>query len=96
VRLHCFWLDLCLALLLAPASTLAQAWSDPSMAKEPAPPLQRATLPNGLRVWTQPRPSSESVAALLVFRAGSRCETAANSDVSHYVEHMVFTGTDGE
>jgi predicted Zn-dependent peptidase len=92
VRLHCFWLALCLALLLAPASTLAQAGSDPSMVEQP-PPLQQATLANGLRLWIQPRPSSESVAALLVLRAGSRYETEGNNGVSHYVEHMVFTGT---
>jgi predicted Zn-dependent peptidase len=57
-------------------------------------PLHRHTLPNGLRVWCQPRPDSESVAALLVIRAGSRYEDLANNGVSHYVEHMLFTGTE--
>jgi predicted Zn-dependent peptidase len=57
-------------------------------------PLQRYTLPNGLSVWCQPRPDSESVAALLVIRAGSRYENLSNNGVSHYVEHMLFTGTE--
>jgi predicted Zn-dependent peptidase len=57
-------------------------------------PLQRHTLSNGLRVWCQPRPDSESVVALLVIRAGSRYEDLSNNGVSHYVEHMLFTGTE--
>jgi predicted Zn-dependent peptidase len=57
-------------------------------------PLYRTTLANGLRVWCQPRPDSESVAALLVLEAGSRHETAADNGVSHFVEHMLFTGTE--
>jgi predicted Zn-dependent peptidase len=66
-----------------------------SLPKESEPfPLHRQTLPNGLRVWCQPRPDSESVAALLVIRAGSRYEDLSNNGVSHYVEHMVFTGTE--
>ena len=66
-----------------------------SLSKEGEPfPLQRHTLPNGLRVWCQPRPDSESVAALLVIRAGSRYEDLSNNGVSHYVEHMLFTGTE--
>ena len=66
-----------------------------SLSKEIEPfPLHRHTLPNGLRVWCQPRPDSESVAALLVIRAGSRYENLSNNGVSHYVEHMVFTGTE--
>ncbi len=56
--------------------------------------VHRHTLSNGLRVWCQPRPDSESVAALLVVRAGSRYETRLDNGVSHFVEHMVFTGTE--
>jgi predicted Zn-dependent peptidase len=57
-------------------------------------PLVRFTLPNGLRVWCQPRSDSESVAALLVIGTGARYETPSNSGVSHFVEHMLFTGTE--
>ena len=51
-------------------------------------------LPNGLRVWIEPRPDSESVTALLVVRVGSRYETPANNGISHFVEHLVFDGTE--
>jgi predicted Zn-dependent peptidase len=56
--------------------------------------LHRFTLENGLRVWVQPRDDSQSIAAMLVFRAGARYETRAESGVSHFVEHMLFTGTE--
>ncbi len=56
--------------------------------------VQRFMLPNGLRVWIEPRPESESVTALLVVRVGSRYETRANNGISHFVEHMVFDGTE--
>ena len=85
---------LCLLPFLATARVTAQEpTSGLSQPGEPFP-LQRYTLPNGLRVWVQSRPDSESVAALLVVRAGSRYENVSNNGVSHYVEHMLFTGTE--
>ena len=56
--------------------------------------VHRYTLPNGLRVWLQPRSDSPSATALLVVRAGSRCEQPVNNGVSHFVEHMLFAGTE--
>lgn len=55
--------------------------------------IHRFTLKNGLKVWCQPRPDSKSVVTYIVFRVGSRCESRANNGISHFVEHMVFTGT---
>ena len=84
----------CLSLLSTAATTRAQdPFSGWSMQSEPFP-LYRRTLPNGLHVWVQPRLDSESVTTLLVLRAGSRYEVLSNSGVSHFVEHMVFTGTE--
>jgi predicted Zn-dependent peptidase len=56
--------------------------------------LERFTLENGMRVWVQPRDDSQSIAAMLVFGAGARYESRAESGVSHFVEHMLFTGTE--
>ena len=39
--------------------------------------VYRHTLPNGLRIWLQPRSDSESATALLAIRAGSRYEQPA-------------------
>ena len=55
--------------------------------------IVRYTLPNGLRVWVKPRPGSDTVAILGQVPVGSRHETEANNGISHFVEHMVFTGT---
>jgi predicted Zn-dependent peptidase len=57
-------------------------------------PLHRFELSNGLQVWCQPRRDSESVAALLVVPVGARHENPGNNGISHYVEHMLFTGTE--
>ncbi len=56
--------------------------------------LHRSTLPNGLRVWIESRPQVESITALLVVNVGSRYETPANNGISHFVEHLVFDGTE--
>ncbi|GAB4438261.1 MAG: pitrilysin family protein [Chloroflexi bacterium OHK40] len=83
-----------LALTLLAAIMIAHpALSSAAPYREPFP-IERFTLANGLRVWVQPRSDSESVAAMLVFRAGARYEPRALSGVSHFVEHMLFTGTE--
>jgi predicted Zn-dependent peptidase len=82
-------------LLLSAGVTLAVQEPLPELPAQGEPfPTHRTTLANGLQVWSQPRPDSESVAALLVIRAGSRYEDVTNNGISHYVEHMVFTGTE--
>jgi predicted Zn-dependent peptidase len=79
---------------------LALLFATPVAAQEPVPAqtepfaLYRSTLPNNLHLWIQPCDGSESVAALLILRAGSRYEDVANNGVSHFVEHMLFTGTE--
>ena len=55
--------------------------------------LRRARLANGLRVWVKPRPGTATVVLLLQVPVGSRNETEANNGISHFLEHMLFTGT---
>lgn len=77
------------------------AWN--AMARKPRPadtqlgqpfPLTTYRLPNGMAVWCQPRPASTSVVALIAVRAGSRYEDTTNNGMSHFLEHLVFTGTE--
>lgn len=56
--------------------------------------LSRVTLPNGLRVWHLLRTESPSVAVGVVIRAGTRSEEVSNSGISHFVEHMCFSGSE--
>lgn len=52
------------------------------------------TLPNGLRVVVTPIPTAQSAAVSLWVRVGSRDETPATNGLSHYIEHMLFKGTE--
>jgi predicted Zn-dependent peptidase len=85
---------LCLLPCLASTTAWAQEPTSGQSAQSEPFPLYKVMLANGLRVWCQPRPDSESVATLLVVGAGSRNETLVNNGASHFVEHMLFTGTE--
>lgn len=50
-------------------------------------------LPSGVRVVTAPMPHVESVSLGVWVGAGGRCEPAAQSGVSHFLEHILFKGT---
>ncbi|MEO6458411.1 MAG: pitrilysin family protein [Chloroflexia bacterium] len=51
-------------------------------------------LPNGLRVITSPMPHTRSAAVQFYVGVGARHERPALSGISHFVEHMVFKGTE--
>ncbi len=55
--------------------------------------IEQSTLPGLLTVVTARLPDFESAAVVVVVRAGSRDETALNSGVAHFLEHMAFKGT---
>ncbi len=50
-------------------------------------------LPSGLRVLTVPMPASESVTLAVWVKTGSRNEDIKKLGVSHFLEHMVFKGS---
>ncbi len=54
----------------------------------------RFKLDNGLRVWAHQRPRTGTLALLMQIPVGSRHETRQDNGVAHFVEHMVFTGTE--
>jgi len=51
-------------------------------------------LDNGLRVITSTIPHARSVSATFFVRVGSRCESETTQGISHFIEHMLFKGTD--
>ena len=55
--------------------------------------FQHTQLTNGLSVVAELNPAVHSVALGFFVRTGSRDETAAVSGVSHFLEHMVFKGS---
>lgn len=54
----------------------------------------KQTLANGLTLIRVPMESVKSITALALVKVGSRYENAQNSGISHFLEHMVFKGTD--
>jgi len=56
--------------------------------------VELTELPGGLRVITEEVPSVRSVALGLWVRTGSRDEDTAQAGASHFLEHMLFKGTE--
>jgi predicted Zn-dependent peptidase len=52
------------------------------------------TLANGLRVVTTPMPTAQSAAVAFFVGVGSRYEEPRTNGLSHYIEHMLFKGTE--
>ena len=55
---------------------------------------ERTTLPNGIRIVTGTMPHVRSVSMALFFAVGSRYEPDRIAGVSHFIEHMLFKGTE--
>ncbi len=58
------------------------------------PFYERSVLDNGLRVLTSSMPHTHSVAVTVYIGAGSRYEHEDMAGVSHFLEHMIFKGTE--
>jgi predicted Zn-dependent peptidase len=54
---------------------------------------EKAILPNGLRILTVPMPHVRSVTIAMFLGAGSRYEADEEAGLSHFLEHMLFKGT---
>ncbi|MCA9135166.1 MAG: insulinase family protein [Planctomycetales bacterium] len=57
------------------------------------PEFKQTTLPNGLRIVAETDPRSYSMSLGYFVRAGSRNELDPQSGLSHFLEHMMFKGT---
>lgn len=55
--------------------------------------ISRTVLPNGLRVISERMEHVRSVSVGVWIGTGSREETAEESGISHFIEHMLFKGT---
>jgi zinc protease len=56
-------------------------------------PIERYTLPNGLRVVLNPIPGSVTAGVCLTFDVGSRDEREGRTGVAHLFEHLMFQGS---
>ena len=62
--------------------------------KDKQPSFQKTTLDSGVRVVTWEMPHTRSVTSSVFVGVGSRYESAEQAGVSHFIEHMVFKGTE--
>jgi predicted Zn-dependent peptidase len=56
-------------------------------------PFHATRLPNGLEIVAETMPTAKSAAVGFFVRTGARDESAPESGVSHFLEHMLFKGT---
>ena len=56
--------------------------------------LQTHTLDNGLRVYLLPVKDSPVVSVMVAYKVGSADEEKDQTGLSHYLEHLLFKGTD--
>src|SRR5208283_5550162 len=62
-------------------------------AHNPLRDIETTTLSNGVRIITETMPHVRSVSVGVWVGAGSRRETPERNGISHFIEHMVFKGT---
>jgi predicted Zn-dependent peptidase len=55
--------------------------------------IETTTLPNGLRIITEPMPGLASVSVGIWVMAGGRHERSEQNGIAHFLEHMAFKGT---
>ncbi len=56
--------------------------------------IRTETLPNGLHVYLKPVPGSPVVTTMMAYKVGSADENLDATGLSHYLEHLMFKGTD--
>jgi predicted Zn-dependent peptidase len=56
--------------------------------------IERTTLPNGVRIVSSRMDNVRSASLIITFAAGARHEDDEHAGVSHFLEHMVFKGTE--
>src|SRR5947209_9968029 len=89
------------AVFLAPAVRAAEP-EQPKKAENPAlkaaaalyEGIRTETLPNGLRVYLKPVKGATTVTTMVAYKVGSSDEDLDNTGLSHYLEHLMFKGTD--
>lgn len=56
--------------------------------------IRVATLDNGLRVYLKPVAGAPVVTTMMAYKVGSADEDLNNTGLSHYLEHLMFKGTE--
>ncbi len=92
-------------LLLTPAAALSLSDAEkPNLKPVENPAIKAAsalyngvrveTLDNGLKVYLKPVPKATAVTTMVAYKVGSADEDLDSTGLSHYLEHLMFKGTD--
>ena len=68
--------------------------TSPLMAEELAPHLHKTTLDNGLTVLVKEMPGTRVATVQIWVKAGSVYENTDEAGITHFIEHMIFKGTE--
>ncbi len=79
--------------LVVNTETDSNGFTYESVANDPTG-LRLYTLENGLKVYLGKNEEEPKIQTLIAVRAGSKYDPADNTGLAHYLEHMVFKGTD--
>jgi len=79
------------ALAILVASML---WCPTTAAGEFPVQVEETVLSNGLKVFCLKRPGNPQTACILAVRTGSSSEVTGKTGIAHFLEHMLFKGTD--
>ena len=77
-----------------PAAALQRPGSTRVLVDAPDGAIRRTVLPGGLRIVTEAMPGVRSAAFGIWVGVGSRDEVPSLAGASHYLEHLLFKGTD--
>src|SRR5207244_13062010 len=56
--------------------------------------MKSAKLDNGLQIYMLPVPNSPVVTTMMAYKVGACDEDQSATGLSHYLEHLLFKGTD--
>src|SRR5947199_5251511 len=56
--------------------------------------VRTEVLPNGLKVYLKPVPGAPIVTTMVAYKVGSSDENLDSTGLSHYLEHLMFKGTE--
>ena len=56
--------------------------------------VREETLTNGLRIYLKPIPGAPTVTTMVAYKVGSADENLDHTGLSHYLEHLMFKGTE--
>lgn len=66
----------------------------PATVVDEASGVSETVLGNGLRILVRPQPDNPMVTTMIWYAVGSRDEGVGETGLSHYLEHMLFKGTE--